>query len=668
MKDALKTIFGVVMFFLALHFVHTYLYRPLAGYWGNRFLAFLAVYPGGLLFMSALSVICGQSRAQLWANIKWLAFSAVIAVICYAGLIFVFFNTELSHSQTLWDFFHPGHHMFLASITGFAFVCVCIAYFFWDDSTPDLGPRRRHYRGKALLSFQEARNISRKARSEDDPGLFWGGLRLPSEAATTHFCVTGATGSGKTITIRFLMQSVLPKIESGTNSRALVYDAKQDILSILSGMELKCRVITLNPFDERSAAWNMAADITSPATAQQIATILIPENKHASQPFFSDAARHLLTGVFISFIRTCPEAWTLRDVILAMKSRGRLCEVLGRVPETRDLLENLKNDITAQNIMSTIQTRLQRYEFIAATWDRAGESINLRDWLNGEYILVLGNDEATRSALDAINQVIFKRLSELALAESESETRRTWVFLDEVREAGELQGLSSLLTKGRSKGVCVVLGFQDIEGLREVYGSKVANEIIGQCANKAILRLESPETAQWASSLFGVNESIVTTRSQSIGSGTSNGRGGEGAFASTNQSTSQSFVKAENVLPSEFMNIAPTTRKTGLTGYYQSPYVGAYSVTLTPEWLTQSLRTPNPTVENFLPRPETSHYLRPWNEKDLERLNLESLSPLAAQVTQERQGSITLGSEPRQWQQEGEVNILEGVGEGKIEL
>ncbi len=95
-----------------------------------------------------------------------------------------------------------------------------------------------------------------------------------------------------------------------------------------------------------------------------------------------------------------------------------------------------------------------RYEFIAASWERSSRSISLREWLETESILILGNDEATRTALDAINQVIFKRLSELVLAqsESESETRRTWIFLDELRQGGRLEELSALLTKGRSKG------------------------------------------------------------------------------------------------------------------------------------------------------------------------------------------------------------------------
>ena len=109
----------------------------------------------------------------------------------------------------------------------------------------------------------------------------------------------------------------------------------------------------------------------------------------------------------------------------------------------------------------------------AAAWDRATHRLSLRAWLDQEAILILANDEENRAAIDTINQLLFKRLSELVLARGErpeASRRTTWFLLDEVRQAGRLDGLSALMTKGRSKGAAVLLGFQDIHGLHEVYG------------------------------------------------------------------------------------------------------------------------------------------------------------------------------------------------------
>jgi type IV secretory pathway TraG/TraD family ATPase VirD4 len=448
---------------------------------------------------------------------------------------------------------------------GYGILAIAVLVIMWATIFGELKPepaRKAWQRGRELLSFGWAQQEAKRLVG-DSPTVFWGGLNLPESISTTHFCVVGSTGSGKTMTLRLLMQSVLPQVGKGRGVRAVVYDAKQDVVSLIKGINPTANVILLNPFDKRSWAWDIAKDVNSPSTALQVATILIPEEK-TSQPFFNDAARHLLTGVIKAFILIAPGKWTLRDVVLSMKTKKRLMKVLLATGETKDLVERyLETEKTSDDILSTIATKMQKYEFIAAAWDRASNKVSLEDWVRGESILVLGNDEAARTALDAINQVLFKRLSELVLAQEESSTRRTWFFLDEIREAGKLEGVSRLLTKGRSKGACVVLGFQDIEGMREVYGVREANEIVGLCANKVFLRTDSPETAQWMSSIFGQVETIEVRQSKSYSTSLDPGR----HYGTSGSSTTEHLVKKDLVMASELMSIQPTTARNGMSGY-----------------------------------------------------------------------------------------------------
>lgn len=97
--------------------------------------------------------------------------------------------------------------------------------------------------------------------------------------------------------------------------------------------------------------------------------------------------------------------------------------------------------------------------------------------------------------------------------------------------------------------------------MRSVYGRERTGEILGQCGNKAILRLESPDTARWAAQLFGKHEAEVQSISVSEGKGSSS-------------SHSLSSTAIENVLPSELLNLPPTSRAQGLSGYYHSPVAG----------------------------------------------------------------------------------------------
>src|SRR5262249_35114989 len=123
----------------------------------------------------------------------------------------------------------------------------------------------------------------------------WGNVDLPIETATLHFGLVGTTGSGKTTLLLILLKSIIPHLKPGNNRRMLIYDAKRDIMSVLSGLKPLCPVVTLHPFDVRGAAWHMAEDIQDAGTAMEIATILIPEeeNKRTStgSKFFTEAAR-----------------------------------------------------------------------------------------------------------------------------------------------------------------------------------------------------------------------------------------------------------------------------------------------------------------------------------------------------------------------------------------
>ena len=134
------------------------------------------------------------------------------------------------------------------------------------------------------------------------------------------------------------MQSVLPRIGQGFGHRALIYDAKQDVLSVLAGMRLSCPIRTLNPLDTRSVAWDMAADITCPASAFQVASLLVPESKGDSNPFFASAARHLLYGALVTFIQRPDHRWTFRELLLTVRDTVRFKQLLERCEAARHLL------------------------------------------------------------------------------------------------------------------------------------------------------------------------------------------------------------------------------------------------------------------------------------------------------------------------------------------
>lgn len=346
----------------------------------------------------------------------------------------------------------------------------------------------------------------------------WGNYRLSWERAREHFLVMGATGSGKTVLLRRLMQSVFPFPGTGTNTpqrRALIYDSKKDMRSILLGMGIpEERIVILNPFDTRSVAWDIAADVRLLPEATELANLLIPVERE-SQPFFSNTARCILRGVVEVFIEKAQQSWTLRHIILACEQRSILKKLLEFHPPTKWLLGLMEKEQTWLDIRSTISSQLDRFRFIAAGWhaaQRQGKTVSIKQWLKSDHILLLGNDDNTRTELDIVNRLFFDKAAQLINAQlpNEAEGRQTWIFLDEVREAGRLNTLHSLLLRARSKNCAVVLGFQDTLGMEAIYGEKEARELMGCPGNLAILHLNAnaQSARQWASEAIGQDEQV----------------------------------------------------------------------------------------------------------------------------------------------------------------
>ena len=411
------------------------------------------------------------------------------------------------------------------------------------------------------------------------------GYPVPNKSAPTHFLLVGKTGSGKTNILTMLMRSALLNVQAEPDYRAVVYDQKQDMVGIIKAQGITDpQLRILNPYDKRCYEWDMAKDVTGQDTAFQIASIFIPEEDSQNR-YFTDAARALLAGVMNVFIekgierrknsrgRLKPD-WRLADLIYTMRNGKRIRHVLEQTTEGQELIQlHLENEKTTTSILSTVDTRLTPLMVPAALWRKAGDSgkkLSLETFLGGKYVLVLGNNQQARRPLQALNRILFQRLTELTLDlpdtdEEGSSPRRVWFFLDEARKIGQLDGLDDLMTNGRSKGAAVVLAFQDIDGMRHVYKKEVAQEITGMCGHYCFLKMSGTETPRWASEVIGEMEEAVQLGKQ----GTSTG----GGDARQDTGTSDHIHKSSSILPSQLTRLPYPSRTSGTRFYANIPSV-----------------------------------------------------------------------------------------------
>src|SRR5262249_7482383 len=144
----------------------------------------------------------------------------------------------------------------------------------------------------------------------------------------------------------------------------------------------------------------------------------------------------------------------------------------------------------------------------------------------------------------------------------------------EVRQAGRLIHLTDFMVEGASKGVKVVMCYQDDKGLDEEYGKNLSGELTGMCHTVVITKVNQEETAEHASKKLGEVEQYEKKVSVSQGP-----QGGS-------TTTAWELVKRPAVLASEFMRLPLPSREKGIgvTAFYVTP-VGAYRHTMTPEFI-----------------------------------------------------------------------------------
>lgn len=401
--------------------------------------------------------------------------------------------------------------------------------------TPAVAPSsawidRSFLRGMRATSAEAAHAIHRgRAGISREAPIYFGFDQVPVESASGHFLFAGASGSGKTILHRLMMQSVFRRFEPGGKQRALVFDAKHENVSVLQGMGLGVPITILNPFDERCSVWDFARDFVSPAGALKLARLLLPEDKNDHESFWKDSARGILSDIVTAHIRALRDGlitdWVLPDIVRALQSLETIQGALALHDSTRDALRNIREERTLHGILATLDLVRRETEVLGALWEEPsrdpGRRFSLTEWMEGSGIIVLGPSAVAEEVVNPLNRLVIDRVGQLILDAEEvppngegARPSRTWLFLDEFPRLGRMPRIENLMTNGRSKGLVAVLGIQEKSDVQKLYSPEYATTILGACANKCLLLAPSPEHAEWASKVMGSEHALELKRSE----------------------------------------------------------------------------------------------------------------------------------------------------------
>ena len=399
-------------------------------------------------------------------------------------------------------------------------------------------PNERILRGSVVQASRtlKPRRALRKAAVNNMTTL--AGVLVKRDIETTHFAVMGITNAGKTSALMYLMQSSVNR-----GDRHLVIDTGGEFMSKFH----QEGDVILNPFDQRSVAWDVLSEIEYEQDFDLIASALFPDSGHVEHDKWSDFGKVVFQ---VALKRWHANKLGTSAEFFTMMCSGIL-EPLERLCQNSAAAFYFKNSGEGMLIggLGNIGKQLQAFKY---GHNKGGPSFSIKKWIHegrGNLWLPMGSLEtdALKHLVPCWTTLAIRNINALP----EDRDRRVWFFLDEFDTIGKIEGLVKATTKSRKYGGCVVLGFQSSAMLREVYGDHAARTIIENCGTKLILRCEMSEgggTAKFASDIIGECEveRKEVTHSQSMG----------GRLSQSTSNQSRNYVR-KTVLPSEISLLQP---------------------------------------------------------------------------------------------------------------
>jgi type IV secretory pathway TraG/TraD family ATPase VirD4 len=370
-----------------------------------------------------------------------------------------------------------------------------------------------------------ARSVARsggvgRARSRQLGGITLAGLPVAADDEVKHFKLIGTTGTGKSTAIREMLSTALAR-----GDRAVIADPDGGYMRHF--YEANRGDIILNPFDARSAKWDLFGEISNDYDVDQLARSLIPDHEGADRSWRGYAR------TFFGAVTSQAHGAGTREVselyrLLVVAGTAELRTLVAGTPAQPFLEEH--NGRMFDSIRSVTSSAVGSLEYVAR---QRSAPLAVRDWVRGKAgprgttagsshaggVLFMpyraGQIAALRSTISAwMRLAIFEAMNR----EDGEGDQRLWFVVDELDALGQIDGLKDALARLRKFGGRCVLGFQSVAQVSSTYGSGEAQTLVENCGNTLILRCSGSEhggTSQFASRLIGDREVTRTTTSRS---------------------------------------------------------------------------------------------------------------------------------------------------------
>lgn len=364
-----------------------------------------------------------------------------------------------------------------------------------------------HIRGSRLVSEAD---LIRFCNDKNHSILLFGKIALPTMYERLHALIVGRTGSGKS-TILYQHLEAIQQAER----RAVVNDFKGELVEKFyrPGVDH-----ILNPLDARGLGWTVFNDIRMTTDLHAIAASLIPPSS-GDDKFWSAAAQAVFKGVMSycmdSGKRTNADLWEALT-----SSTEEIATMCKSTPGGMAGFTYIQ-DASSKQAAGVIAVLMSYTSWLELTNDG---DFSIHSWLeSGRGTIFLTTRAEIAQTLKPYLSLFIDLLGSkaLSLPDATNASRNIYFILDEFANLQQLPNVTQLLTAGRSKGLVVEIGVQDLAGIEKIYGREASRTIVNNTCTKMILPIGDPDAAEFFSKLAGEQEFWHASSSYSIGKETS---------------------------------------------------------------------------------------------------------------------------------------------------
>ena len=368
-----------------------------------------------------------------------------------------------------------------------------------------------------IIGGQQLMPMPRRAGEITIPASNGNAWSFNQKLLSSHLLAIGSIGSGKTNLLYHIVKNVIAKITP--QDIVVFFDSKGDFLKRFY-RQGDYVVGNANQYSSYSLAkWNMYKELSVNGslnredTIREIATSLFKKKiDTAKDPTFASGARDIFAAIIEAQLRggvANLNNATLRTN-LNVSNIEAIKNMVADYPDLRwiNIYMHKEESATTQSFLSPLLSVVN--DVFTSHFAEAGD-FSIRDAISkrGGKSVFLEYDIVNSNLLDTVYTVLLDLASKDALGNT-NENRHVYFVLDEFPLIPRLNYIDNLLNFGRTRGVRVIAGIQNVNQVKNAYGDSLGTSILSGFSTYAALHLFDEESRRFISERHGTNRRLIT--------------------------------------------------------------------------------------------------------------------------------------------------------------